>query len=211
MLASPTPRLEYIKAFSNLLVALQREGYKLLVVVGGGKIARDYIAYVRELEAGEQLCDEVGIAATRMNAMLLCAALGENASGVARNFEGACESEKIFVMGGLKPGQTTDAVAAELAARCKADLLLDVTDVDGIYDSDPKKTPGAKKFDSLSYEELLKLVSDEHTAGVSTIIDPTAAKIIRDKKIKTIVLNGRKLENIKKAIKSEEPIGTTIG
>jgi uridylate kinase len=113
-------------------------------------------------------------------------------------------------MGGIRPGQTTDAVAASLAAHCKADLLINATNVDGIYDSDPKKNPSAKKFGEISTQQLLEIAGREHRAGLTAIIDPIAAKIIHENKIKTIVVDGRKLDNIEKAIKGEDHGGTVV-
>ncbi|MFQ5815579.1 MAG: UMP kinase, partial [Candidatus Hydrothermarchaeaceae archaeon] len=180
-------------------------------VVGGGRLAREYIEYARSLGGSEEFCDELGISATRMNALLLKAALGDHATEVASGYEGACASKRIFLMGGVKPGQTTDAVAARLAALCKADLFVNATNVDGVYDSDPRRNPGAKMYESMSYDELLELVSVGHTAGISTVMDPGAAHLIRARKIRTIVLDGRDLDNLRMGIKGEEFKGTTIG
>jgi len=201
--ASPAPNVDYIKDFSKLLVKLSSEGYKFIVVVGGGRLAREYIAAAKQLGADENYSDEIGIAATRMNAMLLCSALGKY------SFKNPCR-EKIFVTGGEKPGQTTDTVAAKLAIKCKADFLINATNVDGVYSEDPKKNPDAKKFDFLTTEQLLKIVTTQHRAGINAIIDPIAAQIIHKNKIKTIVINGRKLQNVENAIKGKEHGGTVI-
>ena len=211
ILASPAPNIELIRDFAELLVSLKDEGRSIKVVVGGGKLAREYISAVKELGADWKLSDRVGIAATRMNAMLLCSALGEHASEeVPEDTEIECESEKILVMGGVKPGQTTDAVAAELAVRCNADLLLIGTNVDGVYDSDPKKDPNAKKISSMNTSELLEIVGEAHSPGMKTVIDPVAAVKIHGSGIKTIVVDGRRLENIGNAIRGKEHGGTDV-
>ncbi len=210
VLASPTPDIEYINAFAGLLIDYKEKGYQLFVVVGGGKLAREYIGYGRSIGGGEEFCDELGIMATKMNALLLKAALGEHVTDIASGYEGACASEKIFLMGGLKPGQTTDTVAAGLAALCKADLFINATNVDGVYDSDPRKNPDARMIESMSYDELIDLVSVGHTAGINAVIDPSAANLIRARKIKTIVLNGRELENLRNGIEGKSFKGTTI-
>jgi len=210
VLASPTPDIEYINAFAEFLIDYKEKGYQLFVVVGGGKLAREYIGYARSIGGSEEFCDELGIMATKMNALLLKAALGEHATDIASGYEGACASEKIFLMGGLTPGQTTDAVAAGLAALCKADLFINATNVDGVYDSDPRKNPDARMIESMSYDELIDLVSVGHTAGINAVIDPSAANLIRARKIKTIVLNGRELETLRDGIEGKNFKGTTI-
>jgi uridylate kinase len=211
VLAAPEPDVEYISALSDLLIELVDEGHAVFVVVGGGRLAREYIEYARDLGGSDEFCDELGIAATRMNALLLKAALGDRATDVATSYEGACASKKIFLMGGVRPGQTTDTVAAGLAALCKADLFINATDVDGVYDSDPRKNPGARMYESMGPDELQRLVSVGHRAGISTIIDPGAAHLIKTRKIKTIVLNGRNLDNLRMCIKGGEFKGTIIG
>jgi uridylate kinase len=211
ILASPSPNIELIKDFAKLLVSQKAEGHNIKVVVGGGDLAREYISAAGELGADWKLKDQAGIAATRMNAMLLCAALGEHAwEEVPQDTEIDCESRKILVMGGVRPGQTTDAVAAELAVRCNADLLLIGTNVDGVHDNDPKKDPNAKKIASMNTSELIGIVGEAHTPGMKAVIDPVAAVKIHESGIKAIVVDGRNLDNIKNAIEGKEHGGTDI-
>ena len=211
ILASPTPNVGLIREFAKMLISLKGEGHDIKVVVGGGKLAREYISRAKELGAGWKLSDEIGISATRMNAMLLYSALGEHASEeIPDSVESACESDKIPVMGGIKPGQTTDAVAAELSVRCSADLLLIGTNVDGVYDSDPNKNPDAKKIDTMDTSRLLEIVGKARTPGMKAVIDPVAASTIHENRTKTIVVDGRRLENIENVIRGGEHGGTVI-
>lgn len=211
ILASPRPDLEYIKNFAEFLVELSAKN-EVFVVVGGGEVARKYILVAKKLGAGNEYCDEIGILATKLNAMLLLASLKKLAKAnkkIPESIEEVPCNQKIFIMGGTKPGQTTDAVAAGIARKCKADLLVIATNVDGIYEEDPKKNPLAKRFEKLSFSELLEFVKNyEHEPGFSGVIDKTAAKIIAKDKIKTVVVNGKKIENIRKAI--EEQKGGTL-
>lgn len=211
ILASPEPNLEYIKNFAEFLVELSKKN-EVFVVVGGGEVARKYISVAKKLGASDEYCDEIGILATKLNAMLLVASLEKLAKTnkkIPNSIEEVPCNQKIFIMGGTKPGQTTDAVAAGIARKCKADLLVIATNVDGIYEEDPKKNPLAKRFEKLSFSELLELVKNyKHEPGFSMVIDRTAAKIIAKDRIKTVVINGKKIENIKKAI--EEQKGDTV-
>ena len=119
-------------------------------------------------------------------------------------------SGKIAVMGGVNPGYTTDTVAAILAEYLNADLLLNVTSVDGIYDADPRKYPNARKYDKLSPKELIALtMKEELKAGSRIVIDPVAAKIIERSGIKTIVINGDNPRNIADAVQGKHQ-GTEI-
>ena len=117
---------------------------------------------------------------------------------------------KIVVMGGLKPGITTDAVATLVAERVNAELLVKGTDQNGVFDKDPRKHPDAVKLDRLSVEDLAKVFEhNEHKAGIHQIIDPEAIKVLKRKRLKLVVVNGFLPENILAAIKGEN-VGTLI-
>ncbi|RLF60412.1 MAG: UMP kinase [Thermoplasmata archaeon] len=209
LIASPQPNAEYLRNLTKIILELS-ERYHLIIVAGGGEIARKYIKVAQKFGASEKTCDELGILATKLNAKLLIACLGDKVyPEIPDRVSQVCLSQKIFILGGTTPGQTTDAVAAKIAEECKAQLLVVATNVDGIYEEDPKKNPKAKKFERLSFDELLTLVqSYEHHPGFSGIIDKKAAETIARAKIKTIVIDGRDVNNIKRAI--EHQAGGTI-
>ncbi|MEM2934074.1 MAG: UMP kinase, partial [Methanocellales archaeon] len=189
--------------------------HKVVVVTGGGAIARNYIDAARKLGADEASCDLIGIEVTRLNARLFISALRPDAYPEPaldyKEAESALSSGKIVVMGGVAPGQTTDAVAAILAEYLKADLLVNATSVDGVYSADPKLDPNARKFDKLSPSELVDIVMKiEMKAGSKSPIDPLSAKIIERSKIPTIILNGENPRNLLDAILLKKKIGTVI-
>ncbi len=190
-----TPNPEKIKSFGEVFKKIKDMGHDIAIVVGGGKTARDYINLARELNSNESICDILGIYATRMNALLLSLTLGEYGyKNIPSNFAEAeliLNLGKIPVMGGTHPGHTTDAVAAGLAEYIDADLLVVGTNVDGVYDKDPRKYKDAKKIEKLSFSELVELsINASLKAGSSSVIDPLAAKIIERAKIKTVVIKG---------------------
>ncbi|MFZ3382511.1 MAG: UMP kinase, partial [Candidatus Methanoperedens sp.] len=118
---------------------------------------------------------------------------------------------KIIVMGGVTPGQTTDAVSAVLAEYVGADMLINATSIDGVYTSDPKKNTDAKKFETMTPHQLIEIVmKTEMVAGANSPFDLLAAKIIERSNIKTIVLNGENPQNIIDAVNGKYN-GTVIG
>jgi uridylate kinase len=186
----------------------------LFIVTGGGKAARDYIGVARELGADEATCDFIGIEVTRLNARLLISALWDDAYyEPPRDYKEAKKaslSGKIVVMGGVTPGQTTDAVSAVLAEYIGADLLINATAIDGVYTSDPKKNRDAKKFDLMTPQQLIEIVmKTEMVAGANSPVDLLAAKIIERSNIKTIVLNGEDAQSIVDAVSGKHK-GTVI-
>jgi uridylate kinase len=191
------------------------DDHRLFVVVGGGGEARRYISVARTLGIDEGTSDEIGILITRLNANLLIAALGERAyPKVAESHAEAkkfAESGKIVVMGGITPGQTTDAVAAVLAERVGASVFINVTSVDGIYSADPKKDKKAKHFSSLTPAQLLKVVGGAAlTAGSNTVLDIVAARVVERSHIPLVVLDGRNPENLSRAVRTGEFTGTVV-
>lgn len=191
------------------------EQVTLFVVVGGGGEARRYIAAARQMGVDEATCDEIGILVTRLNATLLASALGDDAcpriaASPGEALEYSC-SGRIVVMGGVTPAQTTDAVAAVLAERAGADLLVNLTSVDGIYSADPKKDPSARKFARLSPSGLLEIVSrDSLSAGSNTVMDMVAAKVVQRSGIPLLVLDGRDPANLERALLEGREIGTLV-
>lgn len=213
VVASPfNPAL--LRSYADLLVKLKREGHVIAAVVGGGSLARDLIRVAREMGLKEPEQDEVAISVSRLAAQLLVFRLGRLGAGrVAVSVEEAADlakDGKIVVMGGLKPGMTTDAVAALLAERMGADLLVKATDQEGIYTRDPRKHRDAKKLDVLSFDDLMRFFEREkHEAGIHQVLDPEAVRILKRKRTRTIVLNGFKPDNVILAVKNEK-IGTLI-
>lgn len=200
------------KDYADVLIELKNKN-ELFLVVGGGKPAREYIGTARGLGASEAACDDIGIEVTRLNAKLLIMALGDVAyPEVAKNFHEAMEfaaSGRIVVMGGTEPAHSTDAVGSILAEFTGADLLINATSVDGLYNKDPNKFEDAKRYEKITPTEMMSILSSkEMKAGTYEFFDMTAIQIIKRSSIKTRIVNGENPENILKALNSE--IGTTI-
>ena len=213
VVASPlNPTL--MSRYAELLQDLRRQSHGVAAVVGGGSLSRELIQTAKAMGLSEPLQDAVAISFSRVMAQLLALRLGKSGhSTVPTTIEDAAdmfEKGKIVVMGGLKPGMTTDTVAALLADRVNADLLVKATDQEGIYNRDPRKFPDARKLDLLSFNDLSKLFeANKHRAGIHQIVDPEAVRILQKKKIRTVIVNGFKPENVLLAVKHEK-VGTVI-
>jgi uridylate kinase len=201
------------KEYADVIKTLARD-HTVLIVIGGGTPARDYINASKALGANNSILDYVGIGVSRLNARLLISALGDLAyPQPPYDYEEAglaMYTGKVVVMGGVVPGQTTDAVAAILAEYVHADLLIRTTSVDGVYTADPKYDPKAKKIDRMTPEELVHMVTKiEMTAGANNIFDPLGAQIVKRSKIPLVVVSGADPSNLLKAIDGQH-IGTLI-
>jgi uridylate kinase len=204
-----------VEGHASVVENLAREGCELGAVVGGGGVARDYIEAARDLGANEVQLDQIGIDVTRINARLLIAALGSRVDPkVPHDYEDAGDAIRrgdISVMGGVMPGQTTDAVAAALAEYVDADLLVYGTSVDGVYSADPSADDGAVKYEQLSASELVDVIAPmSRDAGASAPVDLLAAKLIERSKMRTIVLDGTDPARIERAVLSGDHGGTDV-
>jgi uridylate kinase len=209
-----TPEADGIRSQCEALRQIVQLGHRLVLVVGGGDLSRDYISVARKLGADWSECDQVGIDFTRLNARLFVIALRDYAyPRVARDIQELVElysSGKIVVMGGVTPGHSTDAVSTLAAEAIGADLFLRTLDVEGIYDRDPKSGTGAKKLEAVTIEELRRLVAaGGEEAGQYKLLDHVAINILARSRIPTVFIDGRNPENVLKAIKGEK-IGTRI-
>ena len=213
VVASPiNPAL--IGRYIKLLKDLKMQGHEVAVVVGGGALARDFIKAAKNLGLDESAQDEVAISVSRIFAQLLLKKLGElGCKVVPLTVEDAVkclQDGKVAVMGGLKPGMTTDTVAALIAEKVNADLLIKATDQEGIYNKDPRKYADAVLLEHLSFKELSNVFAeDKHKAGIHQILDPEAVKILKRKRVRVVVVNGFKPENILAVVKGKH-VGTMI-
>ncbi|MFL6339715.1 MAG: UMP kinase [Nitrososphaeraceae archaeon] len=202
-----------IKKYAEMLSHISKKVHPI-VITGGGKIARLYINLARSLGSDEATLDIMGIEVSRLNARLLIVALNGLAySQVPTDLEKvaiAVESGKIVVVGGLHPGQSTNATSALIAEKIKASKFLNATDVDGIYNSDPNTNKNAKLFKEVTIEQCMKILqSGSSMAGTYDLMDIVALKVIERSNISTRVLRSD-VANIKNAINGKHWIGTEI-
>ncbi|MFH0960600.1 MAG: UMP kinase [Pseudomonadota bacterium] len=190
---------------------------KIGVVVGGGNIIRGNAA--ASIGAHPLVGDEMGMIATVINALALRSAIrslgylakvmssfevGRFVEAFSRELliKSLNDGEIVIFSGGTgNPCFTTDSAAALRAIQMEADVLIKATQVDGVYDKDPRKYSEAVRFDSITSEEVLR--------KRLKVIDAASVEILSRRAIPTIVLNLHVQGNIKRAL-SGEKVGTTI-
>jgi uridylate kinase len=201
-----------VAAYAAALDRAVDAGHEVGVVVGGGPTARDYIDAARSLDATEVELDRLGIAVTHLNARLLRTALA-TPSASPDDYEAAVaalDAGRVPVMGGVAPGQTTDAVAAALAEDARADLLVFATSVDGVYDADPSTDAGATRYDELTPAELVEVVAPmSRSAGASAPVDLLAAKLVERAGLRALVVDGTDPGTVARALDGDHD-GTAI-
>src|SRR3989441_6006790 len=208
------PNVTALKAMGEVLSGFVEEGNQLVVVAGGGENARTYIGVARKLGAEESTCDLLGIQITRANAELLRLAMGSIASSkiptMLSDLPHCVGPGKVVVMGGLQPGQSTNTVAALAAEITRAEILVNGTDVDGVYTQDPKKFPKARLLRTVQMDKLLDwAMSGEVFAGRYELLDPLALKVMQRAKIPSRFVSLKDPKNIIGALHGEQ-IGTMV-
>lgn len=208
------PDISAIKNMATALSGFAKEGNQVVAVAGGGENARTYITAARKLGAEESTCDLIGIQLTRANAELLRIAMGPVAVSKVPNSIGEVPhlagEGRVLVMGGLQPGQSTNAVAALAAEITRADFLVNATDVEGVYTQDPKKNPRAKLIPSIQVGKLLaRAMSGEVFAGRYELLDPLALKIMQRGRIPSRFVSLNDAENIIGALRGRR-VGTLV-
>jgi uridylate kinase len=207
----------FLKGFASLAEEYigSDQGRKLIIVCGGGSLARDYQSALRAVATGPSSddLDWVGIAATRVNGELL-----------RRIFRRWCVEDlvtdptavpvfagRIMVAAGWKPGFSTDNDAVVLARRFSADTVVNLSNVARVYTDDPKTNPAARPLEKASWKEMFAIVGDTWTPGKNTPFDPVAARTAAQARIRVIFADGRDLPNLRTILWGGPFVGTTIG
>lgn len=206
----------FVKRFHDVIVSRVRAGCSFVLVVGGGKTARRYIdaaGIAHAIEDDDK--DWLGIHATRMNAHFLRTIFREWAfpkiNTNPHHFEEFSQArEPIIVAGGWRPGFSTDYIAVVLAQSLGIDTVLNLSNIDGVYDKDPRRYSDARRVDSMAWREYRELVGDMWSPGMNTPFDPIASKHAEEIGCRVIVMNGADTDNLERYFSGGDFMGTTL-
>lgn len=209
--------VQFLKDFNQFIRQniKKNPALQFFLVVGGGTIARHY------RDAGENVLghelthddlDWLGIHATRLNAQLIRTIFRDIAHPyVLKHYEIIRKvDEPVVVASGWKPGWSTDYCAVLVCDDYNVKTIVNMSNIDAAYDSDPKNNPNAKKIEKCTWEVFRKLVGDKWTPGMNAPFDPVAAREAQDLGLKTIILNGKNLDNLQNCLDGKNFQGTTV-
>ncbi|HME86815.1 MAG TPA: UMP kinase [Candidatus Nanoarchaeia archaeon] len=204
--------ITFLKNLKQSVAKLSKNN-KLVIVCGGGKVARDYIAATKPFHVPDSLACLAGIRTTKLNATLVSLVLRGNTDMPDSMPELKHELKKrnVVIVGalGFQPNMTSDGDAAQIAHAVNADMFINLTDVDGLFDKNPKTHKDAKFIPEISFETFWGIASKiKFKAGQHFVLDQAGAKIIKQHKIKTIILKG--LKNLENSILGRSFKGTII-
>ena len=209
--------IDYLKAFEAFIrkqVALKR---RFFIVTGGGYTARQYRDAAAQA-VGTKLTDEdldwLGIHATRLNAHLFRTLFRDIAyEKILKHYDLVDKKidQPVVICGGWQPGWSTDYDSVLIAHDYEVDTVINLSNVDMVYDADPKTNPAAKPLTKLSWDELISIVGKDWKPGMNTPFDPIASKMAKQIGLKVIVCNGKNFVNLEKILSGESNyVGTTI-
>jgi len=188
---------------------------QFFLVAGGGAIARHYRDAGKEIVGHELTQDDMdwlGIHTTKLNAHLIRTIFRDIAHPyVLKHYEIIRKvTEPVVVAAGWRPGWSTDYCAAMVCEDYNIRTIINLTNIDRVYDSDPKKNKKAKSFKKIDWKEFRKIVGDKWTPGMNAPFDPVATQKAQELGIKVIVLRGDDFENLNKYFEGKEFVGTVI-
>jgi len=209
--------VDFLKSFVSLIRSFIEadSNRRFIFVVGGGGPARSWQNAYRAISTDSVKNDEadwIGIMATRLNAQLLKAVMGElcNQGVVTNPLEVDPLTGHVLVAAGWKPGFSTDYDAVLLAERFGAQILLNLSNIEKVYTADPKIDPDARPIDKISWDDFRAMVGDEWIPGKNVPFDPIASRHAQKIGLKVICASGKDLDNLRKILNGEDFIGTTI-
>jgi uridylate kinase len=204
---------EFVALIREFLEADEKR--RFILVSGGGGPARAWQAAYRNIAGGgsNDQADWIGVMATRLNAQLIKAVMGDYCTqDVVTDPSRASPLEgRVLVAAGWKPGFSSDYDAVLLAERFRADKVINLSNIERVYTGDPRKNPGAKPIDRISWADFRALVGEEWTPGKNVPFDPVASRYAAGIGLRVICAAGRSLDNLKKLLNGEDFLGTTIG
>ena len=204
---------KFLKKFTAVIEKHVRRGRRFVIITGGGKLARRYQSTAEKISRlHSEDIDWLGIHATRMNGHLLRTVFRDKAHPHLywNPNKKLIWREPILIGAGWKPGASTDYIAALAAKKFKAKTIINLSNVDYVYDKDPKRYKSAKKIKKISWKDFKNIVGSKWVPGANLPFDPVASRIAERNRFEVIVMNGHRLKEFEKALNHQVFKGTII-
>ncbi|RMD51091.1 UMP kinase [Candidatus Parcubacteria bacterium] len=209
------PDTVFLNALKKFVDKQVKSGRKIVLVAGGGKTARHYIEAAGEVR--KKLVDEdldwLGIHATRLNGHLLRTIFRDIAHPIVIKNPMRMPKEwlgSVVVAAGWKPGWSTDYVACRIAKRTGSDLVINASNIDFVYDKDPKKFKNAVPVEEMKWKDFRDIVGYEWHPGTNAPFDVVASAFCHRNKMRVVIVNGDDFVNISKLIAGKNFNGTIL-
>ncbi len=203
---------KFLSIFKKTIEKYIKRNYKFAIICGGGKLARNFqeVASKSKKLSNKEL-DWLGIYATKINAHILKAMFAYNAENfiISNPNQKIKFKKKIVIASGWLPGWSTDYDAVLLAKNLGVNEVMNMSNIDYLYDKDPRKFKDAKKIIKISWQNYRKLIGAKWKAGMNVPFDPVASKEAEKSDIKVYVV-GKNLRNFENLLNGKKFKGTII-
>ena len=202
--------IKFLKDFRKLIKSYLRK-YRFVLITGGGHTARLYQrAADSVVKLKSENLDWLGIHSTRLNAHLIKTIFSDAAhKRIIKNPTEKVKFDKILIAAGWKTGFSTDFDAVILAKSYGAKTVINMTNIDYLYDKDPKIYKNAKQIEKTDWKGFRKIVGDKWIPGMNVPFDPIAAKEAQKLKLKLVLL-GKDLNNFKRFLDAKKFKGSVV-
>lgn len=205
--------ISFLKSFVKTINEYVGKSFRFIIITGGGRLARTYTLAAKEIinPTNEDL-DWIGIESTRLNAELARVAFGEHACvELIFDPDHIPETDKPIILGGgWKPGNSSDLAAVMCAKNIGAEIIINLSNIDYVYNKDPRYNSDAIKIEKSSWSEFRALLPKDWDPGLNSPFDPVAARNAEEFGLEVVVMNGKNIENLKNYLDGKDFIGTVI-
>lgn len=204
---------DFLTRFKALILDKVQKGFTFVIIAGGGSTSRRYQDAAHAVTPlSRHDLDWIGIHATRLNAQLLRNIFVDFAyPHIIKNpTVDVTADEPIIIAAGWQPGCSTDYDAVLIAKNLEAKRLVNLSNIDYVYDKDPKKHKNAKKIEKIGWAAFRKLIPEEWDPGLSAPFDPVAAKEAETLGLEVVIMNGTKLDEFSNYLDGNHFAGTVI-
>jgi len=205
--------VEFLRDFKKIILSEISREKKFIIITGGGKICRKYQIAAKEISnPSDDDLDWIGIASLRLNAQLLRVIFRDYTHPkIIKNPLEPIDFDMPIVVGSAnEPGHSTDWDAVMVAKNVGAKKVINLSNTDYVYDSDPKINKDAKKIEKISWEEYRKLIPKEWNPGLNSPFDPIASEIAEKEGMEVVIMNGKPIDNLLNYLNGEKFLGTVI-
>ncbi len=207
----------FVQAFRERIMARVAQGERFVIIVGGGRTARAYVESAAMIDGTmtDEDKDWIGIHATRLNAHMLRTIfrtvahprVNDNPHDYAEFLE--CK-EPVVIASGWRPGFSTDFDAVVLGYNLGARTVVNLSNIDGVYDKDPRLHKDAKRYDTLTWEAYRALIGDAWRPGMHAPFDPVAARFAQEHDMTVVMVDGTDLAQLDAYLDGASWRGTQI-
>jgi uridylate kinase len=204
----------FLQKFRELILKHVKDGMRFVLIAGGGTTARTYQEAARSIRHMTHTeLDWLGIAGTILNARFLQTVFGDAAASdiVVNPTKKVSTRKSIIIASGWKPGCSTDMDAVLLAKQFKAADMINLSNIEQVYDADPRVDKNAKAIESIDWKTFRKdIVGDTWEPGKNVPFDPIASKLAQKLKLTVSMVKGTDLAQVENALLGRPFFGTVI-